>query len=387
MQDILVKINEAALKFLEPLTPEETYATIVHEAIHLIKADYGSILLEQSGELNRVYGSHPLAYITKNRKKGNTYKSFKARKIITAHISEIGQHHPQIQEFGIKWTIFIPLHYENKSIGVLTLNSKRDIDFTTEEADVLKLYGSMATMAIRKTQLYTQTKKTLELRDFFIALAAHELKTPLTTINGYIGLLKNKLNKNHDTQEAKWSSELSKASSRLTKLVHELLALNSLKAGKIQYALTKCSMSTIIDDSIATVKQKNQEYEFINTNKLSNNEDGVIGDCEKLTQVIINLLENAAKFSLKNSKINVELSRSKDQISVSVIDEGKGIDKEEIPYIFDGFYKPDYNQEHGLGIGLFIAKKIIEDHNGSINIKSERKRGTIVQIKLPIAPI
>jgi len=152
--NILEQIHIAGLKFLLPLTLEETYKIIVAEAVSLVNAAYGSIMLDVDGQLKRVYSSSKLGYGTSNRKNGNTYSSFSEKKIIVAHIDETGKFHPELVKQGIKSTIFIPLAYQDKTLGVLTINSKEKIEQSTSELKALKLFGSMATLVIRKAQLY-----------------------------------------------------------------------------------------------------------------------------------------------------------------------------------------------------------------------------------------
>lgn len=381
MNGLLEKINKSALKFLSPLTPEKTYEVIVVEALKLLDGKYGSVILEIDGDLKRVYGSMPFTYSIKNRKKANTYKAFNENKVIIADITKA---HPEIVKFDIKWTIFIPLSYQNKPIGVITINTdKEDVTLLQKEMDVLKLYGALASMAIKKTQLYSEAQKTLEVRDFFIALAAQELRTPLTTINGYVQLLQNKLNKDTQSQESKWVSKLSIESAKLTKIVQQLLEVNKVKAGTVQYALQDCDMRDIMKKAIHSIQILYPSRIFNYEMKLDKT-TRTIGDCNKLKSVIESIIDNAVKYSPAESPITITSRFDKKNFIITVEDVGKGISKKDLPYIFEGFYKPDYNQEHGLIIGLFMAKSIIDYHKGKIQIKSAQGKGTSVEILLPV---
>ena len=169
--NILERIQTAGLKFLVPLTLEETYQTIVQEAIKLIDAEYGSILLEENNEWKRVYASSKLADKTESRKKGNTYKAFTQNKVIIADIKETAKFHPELKKQGVKSSIYIPLIYKDKAIGVLSINAKKKVEQTDSELKTLKLFGSMASLVIRKAQLYKETQDALDTRDFFISLS------------------------------------------------------------------------------------------------------------------------------------------------------------------------------------------------------------------------
>src|SRR3989344_2861390 len=220
--NILDKIYKAALKFLVPLNLEETYALIVQEAIKLVKAQNGSIFLMEQGKLNRVYASDPLLYKIQVRNKGTTFNTFKTNKTNIIRVKLLEKVHPEFKRLGVKSIISIPLTNHGETIGVLSLQSTKSEYLTDQELDTLELFGSLASLAIRKTKLYDETKRALEARDLFISMAVYELRTPLTTISGYAQLLHSKLS-GSVTPESRWVEELSWEAYRLTLLVNELL--------------------------------------------------------------------------------------------------------------------------------------------------------------------
>lgn len=383
MKDILEKINKAALKFLTPLTPQETYAIIVKEAIKLGNVEYGTIHLEQEGRLERVYASLPILYQIIPRKDGNTYKAFNERRIIIDdNIDRLTKIHPQLKQLGIRQSIFIPLSYRNKSIGVFVISTRKKENFNTKEFDALKLFGSMATLAIRKAQLYSETIKALETRDLFIAMAAHELRTPITTIHGYTQLLQRRLS-GKNVSESRWIKELSWETQRLILLVNELLEVNRIKEGQLRYVWKECSIKTILQRSIANLSFTHPDRKILLQDRINSSPDIVIGDSDKLIQVFNNILENAAKFSPSSTNIIVSLRVTARHFVVTVKDKGKGIDEQHLSKVFDGFYRKAKDTEQGMGLGLFLAKNIVKIHHGSTNIRSKLNKGTIVEVKLP----
>lgn len=382
MTNILERINKAGVRLLKPLTPEETYATIVQEGMKLVKADYGSIFLLRNDELQRVYTSNEHLNQIKVRKYGFTYRVFRKKQSIIVDVRKTKRIHPEIKNMGIKSDMMVPLSYRNKAIGVLTVQCSHDDCFKENHLEVLKLFSSIASLALRKTELYVETTKALETRDLFISMASHELKTPLTTINGYVQLLYNKLSKGV-TQESKWIKELSWETYRLTQLVEELLEINRMKTGKLQYSLRECHLEEIVNRAILTFKFNHPDHNVIFENKVTAVKDLIVADFDKLIQVITNLLDNAAKFSPAGNNIIVNLQFRRPLFSISVKDTGKGIKKEDLPRIFDLFYKGSDGQITGMGLGLFLAKNVIESHHGFIDIHSEISKGTEVVIKLP----
>ncbi|MBI2021888.1 GAF domain-containing sensor histidine kinase [Candidatus Daviesbacteria bacterium] len=413
MDNVLEKIYRSGLKFLVPLTPEETYKLIVDEAIKLVRGEVGSISLKQDGELHRVYTSSPAAYnhfaktslsqsedegeewlklprqmkrsgLSLKHKNSADFQSAEAYKIkpVPLNFNQISKVHPEVKNTMIYSDMIVTLSYRNKSIGVLTVMSTKRNQFSQKELNILKLFGPLASLAIRKTQLYDETRRALETRDLFISMAAHELRTPLTSVNGYIQLLYSKLSGGQSV-ESRWVEQLSWEILRLTNLVNELLEINRIKKRQLEYHWKESSLLSIIKRVILNLKfaHPNRRIEFINL--LENSLDVVIGDFDKLLQAFTNLLENAIKFSPPDKEVEVNLSSKKNYFYIVIKDQGKGIFKEDIPKVLEGFYKGLQNYREGMGIGLFLAKNIINSHHGDINIFSKPNRGTIVKVKLP----
>lgn len=382
MDNILENISKSVVKFLQPLTLEETSATIVQEAMKLVDAHHGTVHLEEKGELRRVYASMPELYQTKIRRKANTFKAYKNREVLIVPLSKIKNAHPEAVERGTKWGIFIPLSYKDKSVGVLTLGLTEDKHISKKQIKGLKLFGAMASLAIKKMQLYSESKEALENKDLFISMAAHELRTPLTTIRGYVELLCNKICKTN-TVEARWVKELYAESIRLTLLVNDLLEINRIKMGKVQYVWQECSLMQLVRRVVSNFELNYPQRKFVFESIVNDKQDIVIGDFDKLIQVVTNLLENAVKFSLPEKEIAISLGIKPSYFVLQVKDQGKGIAKKDIPRVFEGFYKGDRNLPEGMGLGLFLAKNIIEEHRGSIHIHSKVNKGTLVEIQLP----
>ena len=382
---VLEKIYKAGLKFLVPLTSEEVYKLIVDEAIRLLKADYGSILLAQQGQLKRVYASSPEFYKIKPLGQDNMHDVYKSQKSIiltSKDFKAIAKMYPQIAKIGINSDIIAPLSYRNKSIGVITIMSKKMGYFTEKEMNILNLFAQMASLAIRKTQLYDETKKALDTRDLFISMAAHELRTPVTTISGYSQLLYSKF-AGANTPEARWVEDMSWECLRLTYLVNELLEVNRIRAGLFEYIWKECSLREIIRHAISDFRFTYPSHKIIFQDSVADGKDIIIGDFNKLLQLLINLLDNAAKFSPFDTEIVIGLKSKVRHLYLSVKDQGKGIHKKDVHRVFEKFYQGKDHSKEGLGVGLFLVKNIASQHHGTIKIFSEENKGTTVEVKLP----
>lgn len=388
MENSLEKINNAALKFLTPLTPQATYKTIVEEALKIVDGDEGVVSLKTKEGFKIVYAYHTKEYVRfKSRKRGFSYRAIKEKRAFVVHADELQKIHPDIVRFGVKSSIFIPLLYRNKGIGVLILQSHRDRYFTNQaELNALKLFGSFASLAIRKMQLYGEAKQSLEIRDLFISMAAHELRTPITAINGYTQLLKSKVTPD-SFPYYKWLEELSWEVIRLTLLVNELLEINKVRDGQLHYTFRECTIREIIRRAINNIGFVYPHRKIVVEDNDEKVDDIIIADFDKLMQVIINILKNAARFSPPSSSITIFLHFTKSYCIIRITDKGKGISKEDKKRVFEKYYKGKNTAEEGMGIGLYLAKNIVMLHHGTLVIDSEVNTGTVVTMKLPLRKI
>jgi len=375
------KMSKAILSFLEPLSLEETYKRVVDEAVSLVNGNYGSLIFNYGNDFLKVYSSAPEGYQFTPNKKGYAYESYTKRKAILLDTKKTPGVHPELKELGIKTILMIPLSYKNKAIGVLIVNSKKNIKYNVSDLKTLQLFGSIASLAIRKSQLNNETSNALQARDLFISMASHELKTPLTTIHGYTQLLKTKLEGESGIIKS-WVNELSKEVARLNLLVKELLEVNRIKSGSLHYVYKESNIVEIIDRAVKTLEFGYPNHKVVFDNKIGNSTK-VIGDQDKLIQAFSNILKNAAKYSPNNEDIKISLSALQNRLKICIKDKGIGIREAELASLFIGYMQGKNHQREGLGLGLYLTKSIIDSHYGKINIKSKENHGTTVEVILP----
>lgn len=380
--DVLEKINKSSLRFLQPLTPEATYQAIIEEALKLVNGDEGYIALAEKDELNIKYAYPQSLGSIKLRKIGFSYTSFTQKKAFVTYIEEFKHFHPELVKAGIQSTIFIPLANKGKSIGVMNIMSRQRLKrFSQKELSILKLFGSLASLAIHKIQLYSETKATLASRDLFLSMAAHEFRTPITTISGYAQLLREKITQ--DDSEKNWVEEIYRETQRLTRLIKELLEVNRIHLGQFQYNLQENNLAEIVDKAIEAFKISYPDHQLNFTNTVAEEDSIIICDNDKIMQVLINLLDNAAKFSPQIKKVNVSLKGNNDELIVRIRDYGQGIAQQDLNKVFEGFYRGINNTKEGMGLGLYLSNQIINEHRGKILIKSKINIGTTVEISFP----
>ncbi|GAC1466844.1 MAG: hypothetical protein PVSMB5_10100 [Ktedonobacteraceae bacterium] len=234
-----------------------------------------------------------------------------------------------------------------------------------------------------------QLKDTDQLKDRFLSIASHELKTPITSIRGQAQLALRRLAKQKTTSPeiVGMSTTLEKINEqtiRLTALVDELLDLSSIRAGKIElhkreFDLVALCQGIVEDQQLLTGRTIALTSE---TPTLQ-----LVADCDRFSQVVTNLMTNAVKYSPEGSEVMLRLSRTDKYACIEVQDFGKGISDKQLPHIFDAFYRtPDAqaSSKFGLGLGLAICKDIIERHGGRIWAESKVGKGSTFFVEVPL---
>ncbi|BAU55841.1 PAS domain-containing sensor histidine kinase [Mucilaginibacter gotjawali] len=226
-------------------------------------------------------------------------------------------------------------------------------------------------------------KKEMEKRDEFIGIASHELKTPLTSLKGYLQLMGTYQKEELPHRITQYIEKANKALNKLQSLINDLLDVSKIQAGKLEYAFSTVNISELIRVCIENAVHIYPDNIFIN-------EDGseylVNGNPERLEQVLMNLINNAVKYSHGNKKVIIKTTRHEHRVRVSVIDFGIGLSTDQKQRIFERFYRVE-DKKHltsGLGMGLYISTDIIHNHRGQIGVESELGKGAVFYFELPL---
>jgi signal transduction histidine kinase len=221
-------------------------------------------------------------------------------------------------------------------------------------------------------------------KDEFIAIASHELKTPLTTIKAFTQVMRERFKRASDEQSMMMLGKMETQIDKLTKLISDLLDATKIEAGKLQYHNTQFSANTMIDEIVEAMQLTSSKHRLI---KNLDRDCNLLGDQDRIGQVIINFLSNAIKYSPYASKIIIKSKVNNNKLMVSVKDFGEGISDDEQAHIFDRFYRgenPTKITYPGLGLGLYISSEIIKRHHGKIGVKSKQGKSTTFYFTLPI---
>lgn len=222
------------------------------------------------------------------------------------------------------------------------------------------------------------------VRTDFVANVSHELKTPLTSIRGFVETLEDGAI-NDSSNARRFLAIIKKHAQRLGNIIDDLLRLSELESGG-GIEMTELDLKSLIDEiamgfghALAAKRQKLSV-------EASGGDFAIRGDRDRLEQVFVNLIDNAIKYTKDGGGIKVRLSRAGDSVTVTVEDNGIGIPKEDVERVFERFYRVDKAHSRelgGTGLGLSIAKHIVLVHNGQIRIESEVNKGTKVFVTLP----
>ena len=229
-------------------------------------------------------------------------------------------------------------------------------------------------------------KKSLEQQRQFVADASHELKTPLTVILANTDIL---LSHKDDaiTNQIKWINYIKTEAERMTTLVNDLLFLAKTDANRNEIIFSKINFSDTVWNCVLPFESVAFEQgKIIDTEIVP--DVFINGDNSRLKQLIVILLDNAIKYSNEKGTINVTLSQNQDKMNFSINNTGEPISQEQITHIFERFYRVDESrarEKDGYGLGLSIAKSIVETNHGKIAVKSSKSEGTTFTVSFPLA--
>jgi len=225
----------------------------------------------------------------------------------------------------------------------------------------------------------------------FVANVSHELRTPLTAIRGYAETLLGGALRDPD-HAAEFVGVIQRHSERLTRLIDDLLTLSDLELGRTEIRPRPLSVAELVPPPIEMLRQKAEERNVEVHADVADRLPPVLGDRDRLEQVLINLIDNAIKYSGEGSRVRV-VARALDgeqppAVEIAICDDGIGIPEKDIPRLTERFYRVDRARSRelgGTGLGLAIVKHIVQAHGGLLGIESTLGRGTTVRVTLPVA--
>lgn len=298
----------------------------------------------------------------------------------------------QAIEFRTRSILGVPMHDMERPVGVLEALNKSEGSFTYEDVETLAILADLAGVAVERARLIeelrqanTELNELDQTKSSFIALASHELRTPLSVILGYVSFLRDEAT----SETAEQLDYVMTAAVRLRSLIQDMLNFRYTAVGenKLQLKQVDCveMLREIVDSRDETALAKQQKI----TVQLPSVKIPVFVDKGMIEVVISNLLSNAIKFTPQGGHIEISMGKQADEVWIVVSDDGIGIPSDKLERIFTRFYQvEDHMRRHyeGMGLGLAIAKELVELHHGRIWVENKKPKGSRFFVALPLTP-
>ncbi|MFQ4143771.1 PAS domain S-box protein [Chlorogloeopsis sp. ULAP02] len=299
-----------------------------------------------------------------------------------------------------------PLMAQGRLLGTLCFISRTRLKFTQNEMGMMQAVCDQVAIAMERASLISSLQQQTEqlqeanrMKDEFLAILSHELRSPLNAILGWSQLLRSRSNLN-ETQIHKALETIERNARAQTQLIDDLLDISRIIRGKLRLNVRTCDLINIIETALDTVNLAAQTKNIQIQTILDPTAAVISGDAERLQQVVWNLLSNAIKFTPPGGRVEVKLSGASDWempdpqspitncAQIAVKDTGIGISSDFLPYVFDRFRQADSSITRsygGLGLGLAIVRHLVEMHGGTIHVESPGKeQGTTFIVNLPL---
>ncbi|NOX60927.1 MAG: GAF domain-containing protein [Chloroflexi bacterium] len=386
----------------EGLDLETLLQNLLAAAIHAVPAaEKGTILLAADDELHiRAISGYQDPRILWARfpvNEGYSALAFRERRpliISDAVGNDDIRYEGEIEEMSsVQSAVVAPLLVQGEAIGVIALdNASRKAAFGEDDLAMLMAYASTAALVIERARLFEELKRTneelrrsLQTREDMLRTVTHELRTPLTLVHGYAELIESGMIQSPERMHMAVRTILRQAK-HLQHLIDQLLFFHQLRRRKLDMRPFPARrwLEALASDWASVLQEAGLTLEA----RIELDTENICGHEDYLTQVVNNLLSNARKFSPQGGKVWLEARKEGEDILISVRDEGIGIPADELDNIFEQFYQVDSGANRrfkGMGIGLALAKEIVEKHGGRIWAESKGPgQGAMVSFTLPL---
>ncbi|AUT03022.1 ATPase [Nostoc sp. CENA543] len=400
------RLQSVTAAFSEALTPQQVADVVVNQGIGALGAVAGSVVLIEAGgkslkiveaigypdSVRESWASFPITANVPIAVAARTGKP-----IFLENIAALASQYPAIANVpyltGNCAFACIPLIVEQQTIGVLGLSFAKEQEFTDENQRFMLTLAQQAAQAIARAQLYEAEKNARaaaesanRVKDEFLTVLSHELRTPLNPILGWAKLLRTrKYNEATITQALETIERNAKLQ---TQLIDDLLDVSRILQGKLNLNIGQVDLRTAILAALETVRLAADAKSIPIHTLLDEDISPVKGDSDRLQQVFWNLLSNAVKFTPPGGRVEVRLEKIEEEAQIQVIDTGKGITPEFLPYVFEYFRQADSKTtrvEGGIGLGLAIVRHFVEIHGGTVKAESPGLgQGATFTVRLPL---
>jgi signal transduction histidine kinase/putative methionine-R-sulfoxide reductase with GAF domain len=303
---------------------------------------------------------------------------------------------PILSRLGYQSLLAVPLLFEQKIMGALTIYRRETGSFAPEIVNLLQTFATQSALAIQNARLFQEIEdkgRQLEAanrhKSEFLANVSHELRTPLNAIIGFSEVLGEKMFGELNEKQAEYTEDILSSGRHLLSLINDILDLSKIEAGRMELELTTFHLPDAIENALLLIRERASRHGIKLDRVIDDRLGDFTGDERKVKQILVNLLSNAVKFTPEGGQIKVAASLDDSGMIVSVTDTGIGIAKKDQEAIFEEFRQVGTNyaqKREGTGLGLSLTRRFVELHGGKIWVESELGKGSTFIFTLPINP-
>ena len=397
--DVLEAANRAARALGSSLELEEAFNAFIREVRGLLPFERMAIVLAEDGSARVIAAAgagdeEVFPPGTSRPVEGSILEEVLAGQLVYREdmAEDARPEEAELLALGLRCRVVAPLLIGPRAVGMIALSRAQPRSFAPEEIELVSLLGRLVATGVQNIRAYEAERNTVEelrrlsaLRADFVSLVSHELRTPMAAVIGSARTLQQRWRELSPEQRESFLDLIAGETTRLAALIGDVLDTSRIEAGTFSYAFSDVDVGRLVRDTVSAAAIGQDEVELVPA--VRDHLPHVRGDRERLRQVLMNLIDNAVKYSPAGGEVHVTAAARDRRVLVEVTDNGPGIAREHHGLIFEKFGRAnaDGTARPGSGLGLFIARSIAEAHGGSLEVHSAPQRGATFTLSLPAA--
>jgi PAS domain S-box-containing protein len=291
-----------------------------------------------------------------------------------------------LEEVAPRSLMTVPLIASGKVLGALTLvASDSGRRYGDDDLALAEELARRAALAVDNARLFHEAQQATRARDEMLAVVAHDLRNPLNTMSMSCSLLLESASASDRPMEQKQLTIMRRAAERMNRLIHDLLDVKRIEQGRLSVDPRSETMSAIVRDAIDMLRPLATAQALTLESEVPEDLPRILADAPRIQQVLSNLVGNAIKFTPRGGRITLRAQFESSEVRLAVIDTGPGIPADQLPHIFSRFWQARRRDDRGIGLGLAIARGIVEAHQGRIWVESRVGEGSAFYFTVPVA--
>jgi signal transduction histidine kinase len=325
-----------------------------------------------------------------------------ARSILTrsiVHIADVREDAEYVlqglsQAAEFRSILAVPMLHDGRPIGAITVAGPAARPFPDKQIALLKTFADQAVIAIENVRLFTETQDKTRLLEIanrhkseFLANMSHELRTPLNAVIGFSEVLIEKMFGEINPKQEEYLQDILSSGKHLLSLINDILDLSKIEAGRMELEAQPFDLPAALDNALTLIRERAARNSIALDVHVDPRIGEILADERKIKQVLLNLLSNAVKFTPEGGKITMSAIMNGEAVAVSVADTGIGIAAEDREAVFEEFRQvgTDYaRKREGTGLGLALARRLVELHGGKLSLQSELGKGSTFTFTIPV---